>query len=129
MQYEDINIDALKATLDLLFGPDATQMVQKTYTAFAAAMEKAETGSFGEGFEAGYAQAESDQDVINMDAAGMLEELAYDAEREFYEGDSGDEQPTLSTEEIPAQTHGVTDPGHTHGTLADYDTDPYYDRT
>lgn len=101
MQYEDLNIDALKATLDLLFGEQVTEMAQKTYVAFDAAMAKASRDEYQKGFQAGYEQAQSDFEVIEMANDGTLteiehqqmveemsEQLAYDAEHALYNGDS-----------------------------------------
>lgn len=89
MQYETINIDALKAAMNLMFGVEATEAVQKTYTAFTSAMEKAHSTGYAKGHKDGYEDATSDHEVIAMGNASNLnaiEQRAYDAEREFYNG-------------------------------------------
>lgn len=109
MQYENLNIDALKSSIALLFGDQAPALVQKTYTALASGMERAEKAGFQRGYDAGYEQAEGEHDVIAMANDGTLAEIEnqmaaaemFDADQFAMNGeynsdnvqDSGDEQP------------------------------------
>lgn len=97
MQYEEINTDALKATLDLLFGEQVTEMAQKTYVAFDAAMAKASRDEYQKGFQAGYEQAQSDYEVIEMSNDGTLHEIEHQLDAEAMAADehaiNGEWQP------------------------------------
>lgn len=82
MQYENLNIDVLKTTLGLLFGDKAFELAQRTYTAIAAGMENARSQGWQDGHKAGYEQAMSDSDVIDMRDDGTLAAIEHQMDTE-----------------------------------------------
>jgi len=71
MQFQTVNLDALKSTLDLIVGPQATDVVAKTYVAFEAAMQAA----YDNGYAEGYVRGDKDAEVVaKLDAEQNIEE-------------------------------------------------------
>lgn len=60
MQYESLNVPALQSALNLLLGPQGTEVVAKMYFAFNGAMENAAQEGFRKGFQAAEAVAKED---------------------------------------------------------------------